>query len=316
MNFVENCRFSHQAPDDPIVFPGKPGASHQHTFVGNRTTNAFSSFGSLRSGATSCMRADDTAAYWVPALYQGTTPVLPQGATIYYRRGTLAEVSPFPNNLRMIAGDADATEPAGHARHVLELRRRVAASDRSETVPTCPDARGSFLRLHIRFPECWDGRRLDSADHKSHMAYATRAGCPSTHPVEVPQITQIYRYPTRGGEGFSLASGGQYSAHADFVNAWKPGALRKLVDGLPERPRPLRAWLRIEARSRIRGRPPTRPRDLRVDYRPPVRSLRALAPRPARHRRPARARPLERSDVCRRADARERAGSGALARTR
>jgi hypothetical protein len=27
--------------------------------------------------------------------------------------------------------------------------------------------------------------------------------------VEVPQITQIYRYPTRGGEDFSLASGGQ-----------------------------------------------------------------------------------------------------------
>ena len=43
VNFVENCRYSHQAPDDPIVFPGQPGASHQHTFVGNRTTSAFSS---------------------------------------------------------------------------------------------------------------------------------------------------------------------------------------------------------------------------------------------------------------------------------
>ena len=101
VNFVESCRFSHQAPDDPIVFPGKPGASHQHTFVGNRTTNAFSSFGSLRSGSTTCLRRADTAAYWVPTLYQGATPVFPQGATIYYRRGTLAEVSPFPNNLRM-----------------------------------------------------------------------------------------------------------------------------------------------------------------------------------------------------------------------
>jgi hypothetical protein len=230
VNFVENCRYSHQAPDDPIVFPGKPGASHQHTFVGNRTTDAFSSFGSLRSGATSCMRADDTAGYWVPALYQGTTPVLPQGATIYYRRGTLAEVSTFPNNLRMIAGDAKATSP--QSMRVTFWSCGVASGvDRSETVPTCPEARGSFLRLHIRFPECWDGRRLDSADHKSHMAYATRTGCPSTHPVEVPQITQIYRYPTRGGEGFSLASGGQYSAHADFVNAWKPGALKKFVEG-------------------------------------------------------------------------------------
>ena len=230
VNFVENCRYSHQAPDDPIVYPGKPGASHQHTFVGNSTTDAFSSFGSLRSGETTCMRADDTAAYWVPALYQGTTEILPVAATVYYRRGTLAEVNTFPNNLRMIAGDAKATSPQGMG--ITFWSCGVASGvDRSAEVPTCPDTRGSFLRLHIRFPECWDGRRLDSTDHKSHMAYATRAGCPSTHPVEVPQITQIYRYSTRGGEGFSLASGGVYSAHADFVNAWSPGALRKLVEG-------------------------------------------------------------------------------------
>ena len=230
VNFIENCRFSHQAPDDPIVFPGKPGASHQHTFVGNRSTNAFSSFGSLRSDGTTCMRKDDTAAYWVPALYQGANLVLPQGATIYYRRGTVAEVSVFPNNLRMIAGTATATSPQSMGVTSWSCGGDSGV-DRSSTVPTCPDQRGSFLRLHIRFPECWDGRRLDSADHKSHMAYATRAGCPSTHPVAVPQITQIYRYPTRGGEGFSLASGSQYSAHADFVNAWKPGALKKLVEG-------------------------------------------------------------------------------------
>ena len=229
VNFVENCRYSHQAPDDPIVFPGQPGLSHQHTFVGNRSTSAFSSFGSLRSSATTCMRSDDTAAYWVPALYQGTTEVLPVAATVYYRRGTVAEVSPFPNNLRMIAGDAKATIPQG-MRVTFWSCGIASGVERSTEVPTCPDTRRSFLRLHIRFPECWDGRRLDSADHKSHMAYATRGGCPSTHPVEVPQITQIYRYPSRGGDGFTLASGGVYSAHADFLNAWKPGALRKLVD--------------------------------------------------------------------------------------
>jgi hypothetical protein len=229
VNFIEDCRYSHQAPDDPIVFPGKPGASHLHTFVGARTTNAFSTFGSLRSGGTTCRRQDDTAAYWVPALYEGASQVLPLAATIYYRRGTLAEVSPFPNNLRMIAGDATATSP--QSMRVTFWSCGVASGvERSASVPTCPDARGSFLRLHIRFPECWDGRRLDSPDHRSHMAYAVRGACPSSHPVAVPQITQIYRYPTRGGEGFSLSSGGVYSAHADFVNAWKPGALRTLVD--------------------------------------------------------------------------------------
>jgi hypothetical protein len=229
VNFVENCRYSHQAPDDPIVFPGQPGASHQHTFVGNRTTDAFSSYGSLRAGGTTCIRRDDTAAYWVPALYQGTTEVLPVAATVYYRRGARAEVSPFPNNLRMIAGDAKATAP--QSMRVTFWSCGVASGvEPSSSVPTCPDTPGSSLRLHIRFPECWDGRNLDSADHKSHMAYAVRGECPSTHPLAVPQITQIYRYPTRGGDGFSLASGGVYSAHADFVNAWKPNVLRKLVD--------------------------------------------------------------------------------------
>lgn len=230
VNFVENCLFSHQAPDDPIVFPGKPGASHQHTFVGNRTTSAYSTYGSLRSGSTTCRRADDSAAYWVPALYQGMQAVLPQGATVYYRRATLAQVRTFPNGLRMIAGDATATSPQD--RRVTFWSCGIASGMRpSQTVPTCPAVRGSFLRLHVRFPSCWDGRRIDSPDHKSHMAYARAGRCPSTHPVPVPAITQIYRYPTLGGENFSLASGGVYSAHADFVNAWNPGALRRLVEG-------------------------------------------------------------------------------------
>jgi len=229
VNFIESCRFSHRAPDDPIVFPGKPGASHDHTFVGNRTTNASSSYQLLRAGGTTCMRPEDTAAYWVPTLYQGAQAVLPQAATIYYRRGTLAEVRPFPNNLRVIAGDATATSP--QVMRVTFWSCGVASGvPPSSTVPTCPDGRGSFLRLHVRFPSCWDARRLDSPDHQSHMAYAMGRHCPSTHPVAVPAITQIYRYPTRGGEGFSLASGGQLSAHADFVNAWHPGTLHRLVD--------------------------------------------------------------------------------------
>ena len=229
VNFIESCRFSHRAPDDPIVFAGKPGASHEHTFVGNRTTNAFSTYSSLRASATTCERSDDTAAYWVPALYQGASLVLPHTATIYYRRGTLAPVNTFPNNLRVIAGDAAATSPQS-MRVTFWSCGALSGVPPSSTVPSCPSTRGSFLRLHVRFPNCWDGRRLDSADHKSHMAYALGRRCPSTHPVSVPAITQIYRYPSRGGEGFTLASGGQLSAHADFVNSWKPEALQRLVD--------------------------------------------------------------------------------------
>jgi hypothetical protein len=229
VNFVETCRFSHSAPDDPIVFPGKAGASHDHTFVGNRSTSASSTYPSLRAASTTCTRGADTAGYWVPTLSQNGAPVFPTGATIYYRRGTLAPVTTFPNDLRMIAGDATATAPQGMRVTFWSCGARSAVPP-SATVPTCPEARGSFLRLHVRFPSCWNGASLDSADHKSHMAYPMGRRCPATHPVEVPAITQIYRYPSRGGEGFSLASGGQFSAHADFLNAWRPRALERLVD--------------------------------------------------------------------------------------
>jgi hypothetical protein len=51
------------------------------------------------------------------------------------------------------------------------------------------------IRASLIFPSCWDGKNLDSPDHKSHMAYSgTGTGglgygaCPATHPIRVPQV--------------------------------------------------------------------------------------------------------------------------------
>ena len=38
--FVIGCGVSHMNNDDPIAFPDKPGASHNHTFIGNRAVDA------------------------------------------------------------------------------------------------------------------------------------------------------------------------------------------------------------------------------------------------------------------------------------
>jgi len=37
---------------------------------------------------------------------------------------------------------------------------------------------------------CWDGVNVDSPDHKSHVAYPAGilGACPSSHPVEIPQV--------------------------------------------------------------------------------------------------------------------------------
>jgi hypothetical protein len=62
------------------------------------------------------------------------------------------------------------------------------------------------------------------------MAYSARGICPRSHPVAVPQLMVIIQYPAAGGAGAELASGGQFSGHADFFNAWQQPELRRLVD--------------------------------------------------------------------------------------
>lgn len=230
VNFVSHCDTSHRAPDDPIVFPRQPGLSHDHTFVGSTSTNAYSTVKSLQRSETSCERTGHTAAYWMPTLLAGGQKVLPRGATIYYRRTTVDAVRPFPPGLRMIAGDPRAT--GAQPPRVTFWNCGIASGiPPSSTVPTCPDDRRNGLRLHVTFPNCWNGAALDSPDHQSHMAYSRAGRCPITHPVAVPAITLIYRYPVAGGPDTTLASGGQLNAHADFVNSWEQQTLTALVDG-------------------------------------------------------------------------------------
>ena len=52
------------------------------------------------------------------------------------------------------------------------------------------------------------------------MAYMWKGKCPASHPVPVPALATKFSYPIRGGNGLELASGGLYSGHADFINAW------------------------------------------------------------------------------------------------
>ena len=230
VNFVGNCRFSHRAPDDPIVSFRRPGASHDHSFVGNTSTNAFSTLASLRRASTTCMRAGETAAYWAPTLIVDGNSVEPLGATIYYRRGTLDAVRSFPSGFRMIAGNALARTAQGRQVTFWNCGA-MAGVPPSSTVPTCPGGRATSLRLHVNFPSCWTGRSLDSSNHQSHMAYAMRGACPASHPVAMPAISLIMRYPVTGAGSVELSSAGQYSAHADFFNSWNQAELTRLVDG-------------------------------------------------------------------------------------
>jgi hypothetical protein len=225
VEFITVCKFTHFGNDDPIVHYKMPGMSHNHSFFGNVTTNAFTTLASLRKGATSCQRPEDLASYWAPSLLLNNKRVTPVEADVYYRRSTLAKVRPFPQGLKIVAGDAFAKKP--QSEHVVFWNCSTDPTDPSVTIPTCPTP---SLHVHVRFPNCWDGKHLDSADHHSHMAYSKKGVCPKGYPVAVPQIMLIIQYPIANEAPLQLASFGQITGHADFFNGWNPTELKRLVD--------------------------------------------------------------------------------------
>ncbi len=225
--FRSTCLPSHVAMDDPIVHPGQPGASHQHEFFGNETTNADSTYASLRGQATTCRIAADTAAYWVPSLYAEGARVAPIRVNAYYLRGRArGRVVAFPAGLKVIAGDSTATVAQATAITGWKCAGVVATGLSPDPV-ACPA--GSDNVLVVRFPQCWNGRDLDSADHRSHLAYQVRGVCPAGFPVRVPQLSLNVHYRLPTVSGLALASGSIYSAHADFFNAWNQAVLAALV---------------------------------------------------------------------------------------
>ena len=58
------------------------------------------------------------------------------------------------------------------------------------------------IRASIVFPSCWDGKSLDSPDHRSHVAYSpngavlANAACPQSHPVRIPQLMYEMQWDT------------------------------------------------------------------------------------------------------------------------
>jgi uncharacterized protein DUF1996 len=226
VNFISVCGFSHRAPDDPIVLPRQPGLSHDHTFVGNTSTDAFSTPARLRAAGTTCRRRADTAAYWMPTLLVGGEPVMPTVAVAYYRRLTPVSVKPFPPGLQMVAGNARSTRPQSLLVTYWDCGDLVNVP-RSSNVPDCPG--GTSLSLHVNFPDCWDAKSVLS-DNRRHLAYSVNGRCAKAFPVPLPALSLVLRYPvTTTDKPVELASGGQYSGHADFMNAWDQQALASLV---------------------------------------------------------------------------------------
>jgi hypothetical protein len=186
---------------DPIVTPGKV-SGHVHSVVGGSNFGFEVTTEKLRqSQCTSIPIKEDKSNYWWPHLYfqwkNGSFSSVGGNPVIYYlfpdKPGSVKE---FPANFGMISGNPnlrtyDKNSVAQQAVTFLCIQGDgVPATTHSEL----PSKNCKFsLRSQITFPSCWDGKNVDSPDHKSHVAFLS--GGPDSgeckdpkFPVRLPRI--------------------------------------------------------------------------------------------------------------------------------
>lgn len=246
-SFRISCLVSHMNNDDPLLYPNQEGRAHPHTFYGNVNVKHDTNLDTLSTvGNSTCDGGImNRSAYWHPTMVApGGIPVLADGGAIfYYKHGALpaTSIKSPPKGLRMIAGNMHA-KTAAEAKSTIFWCINIALQHSNgmgklRNIPAC--GTDTFLQMITTFPQCWDGKNLDSPNHQDHMAYPVENKCPTTHPVPIPEISLNlnYKVPSGGTGKWRLSSDNYewngsnagYSGHADWVNGWDQPFLDGIV---------------------------------------------------------------------------------------
>ncbi|MEU1370466.1 DUF1996 domain-containing protein [Streptomyces sp. NPDC005803] len=253
--FVTDCGRNQNGkfnPDNVIAAPGVGnGAHHMHDYVGNQATDAFSGDDDLAAGDTTCRNPGDRSTYYWPVLRlqngaaendadadgggkdQNTGEIqTPSQVTLKFTGNPTGKVTAMPRFLRIITGDAkaftngDANANASWSCTGFENRQL------KDKYPICPQ--GSQVVRSFAFQSCWDGQNTDSANHRTHVAFAQDDGrCPSGFRA-IPQLVQRIVYDVPPGPGFAVDSFPEQlhkpvTDHGDFINVFDDKLMRKVV---------------------------------------------------------------------------------------
>jgi hypothetical protein len=228
--FRVNCPYHHSAPDDPIVFPGMPGASHLHDFFGNTSVDAFSTESTLRAAGTTCETTDDLSGYWEPALYFHLVKHPAMKVAVYYVGN--ADTEPVPSGLQMVAGDAHATGIQASTIVQWSCGDGTPNATRPYDCSKWLSVSKNGVTALVKFPTCWDGNGLT----RDHVVYRGHGGvCPAGFGHKIPQIRMFLKtgivnpFNASNGIAIRFASGPYYTLHSDFFSAWDQARMNALT---------------------------------------------------------------------------------------
>ncbi|MEU0729072.1 DUF1996 domain-containing protein [Streptomyces sp. NPDC006140] len=252
--------------DNIIAAPGVTnGAHHFHDYVGNQANNAFASDQDLANAKTSCVDQGDKSSYYWPVLrlqngtqeQDATSPgggiegnageiVTPKQVTLTFVGNPRDKVTAMPRLLRIITGDAKSFVNGPANANASWSCTGFEDRQLKDKYPLCPQ--GSDVVRTFKFQSCWDGRNIDSANHRTHVAFADAAGtCPSGF-RPIPQLVQRIVYDV---DAPSLDDGGRTTPlfavdsfpeqlhkpvtdHGDFINVFDEDLMREMVDCINE----------------------------------------------------------------------------------
>ncbi|MFF6877353.1 DUF1996 domain-containing protein [Streptomyces sp. NPDC012474] len=239
--------------DNVIVAPGVGnGAHHTHDYVGAIGVDAFTTDDTLAAARTTCTNGDRSTYYWPVLRDRGGVEeadagkpgggaegnvgkiLTPTSVSLTFVGSPTTKVVAMPRFLRIITGDAKANANGGAnanaAWSCTGFENRVQLKDK---YPVCPA--GSELVRTERFQSCWDGRNTDSANHRSHVAFADARGrCPAGFKA-VPQLVQRLTYSgLAGSRAFAVDSFPEslhkpITDHGDFINAMPQRLMKQAV---------------------------------------------------------------------------------------
>ena len=162
--------------------------------------------------------------------------VRPAAVLIEYRGNPTSKVTPMPRFLRALTGDAKPTS-RGPANARATWTCSGFADRLSDKYPICPG--GSKVMRVQDFPGCWNGKDIDSDNHRAHLAFAdTRTGaCPQGF-TAIPQLRISISYDIPRAvqdkgqfalDSFPEENHNPFSDHNDFINVNSDRQMKKIA---------------------------------------------------------------------------------------